>query len=177
MVASSSPETVREVEGELVDEAPTYAADLVRARRLARLMDSAVAIPGTNITFGLDAVLGLVPGIGDALGTLLSAQIVIAAARSGVRTRVLMAMLLNLVVDTLVGAIPLLGDLFDVGFRANLRNLELLERHHGRAAQGRSARRRLVVAAAAIIGIAFLLAALGTWLAFAGIDALIGALR
>lgn len=166
---------VREVAGEL--ESRSCIADVERARRLARLLDTAVAIPGTNIRFGLDALLGLVPGVGDAVGTLLSSQIVIAAARSGVPTLVIVRMLLNLVVDTVVGAVPLLGDLFDVVFRSNQRNLALLERHHGRSNSARSARHRIVLAAAAIVTIAFVLAALGLWLAFAGVNAAIGALR
>ncbi|HET7842856.1 MAG TPA: DUF4112 domain-containing protein [Xanthomonadales bacterium] len=166
---------VREVSGEV--ESRSYVADVERARRLARLLDTAVAIPGTNIRFGLDALLGLVPGVGDAVGTLLSSQIVIAAARSGVPTLVIIRMLLNLVVDTVVGAVPVLGDLFDVVFRSNQRNLELLERHHGRSQSGRSARHRIVLAAAAIVTIAFVLAALGLWLAFAGVNAVLAGLR
>src|SRR6187401_2142481 len=144
-----------------VVDIPAYVVDLERARRLARLLDTAITIPGTNIRFGLDAQLGLVPGVGDALGTLLSSQIVVAAARSGVPQRILMLMLLNLVVDTLVVAIPLLGDSFDIGFRANQRNYALLERHHGTEPGPNRARHRLVLASAAIVTIAVVLSALG----------------
>ena len=107
---------------------PTRSSDADRVRSLARVLDTALRIPGTGIRFGLDSVLGLIPGVGDLTGAALSGYIVLAAARSGVPASVLTRMVLNLGVDTLVGTIPLLGDLFDVGFRANTRNAALLER-------------------------------------------------
>jgi len=102
-----------------------------RVRALARMLDSAVRIPGTGVTFGLDPILGLVPGIGDLAGAVFSGYIVLTAARIGAPRSVLARMLLNLVTDTLVGSVPVLGDLFDVGFRANIRNSELLDKHLG----------------------------------------------
>lgn len=104
------------------------AGETERVRSLARLLDSAIRIPGTGIRFGLDSVIGLIPGVGDLTGAAMSGYIVLAAARLGVPPSVLAKMVLNLGVDTLVGTIPLLGDLFDVGFRANTRNAALLER-------------------------------------------------
>lgn len=98
------------------------------ARALARLLDTAVGIPGTKIRFGVDALLGLIPGAGDAVSAALSGYIILAAARIGASRPVLLRMIGNVVVDTLVGAIPVLGDLFDVAFRANIRNVALLER-------------------------------------------------
>ena len=129
------------------------------ARTIARLMDSAVTVPGTRITLGLDVVLGLIPGVGDALGALISSQLILTAARHGAPVHVLARMLGNLAVDAAVGAIPLLGDLFDVAFRANRRNLALLERHVGGSSlpPGR-AHRRLVGAAVAIGAVAVLIA-------------------
>ena len=96
-------------------------------RQLARLLDSAVRIPGTNIRVGLDALLGLIPGIGDAVGAALSGYIVLAAAKLGLPKSVLARMVLNLGIDTAVGAVPILGDLFDVAFRANTRNIALID--------------------------------------------------
>ncbi len=101
--------------------------DADNVRRLARVLDAAVTIPGTNIRVGLDALIGLVPGIGDAIGAALSGWIVLAAARMGLPKSVVARMLLNLGIDTVVGAIPVLGDLFDIVFRANTRNVELIE--------------------------------------------------
>lgn len=98
-----------------------------RLRLLAKLLDEAVTIPGTRVGVGLDALIGLVPGVGDTAGLLLSAAIVMQAARLGVSVPVLARMVLNVAVDALVGAIPLAGDLFDVGWKANVRNVRLLQ--------------------------------------------------
>ena len=98
-------------------------------RSLARLLDQAVKVPGTNIRFGLDSVIGLVPGLGDLAGAAMSGYIVLASARLGAPAPVLVRMVANVAIDAVVGAIPLLGDLFDVGFRANTRNTALLDRH------------------------------------------------
>lgn len=103
------------------------AARLDRIRRLSRLMDTAVRVPGTRIRFGLDSVIGLVPGFGDAATAGISAWIVREAYASGVPRRVLAKMLGNIAVDFVGGAIPLAGDLFDVYWKANQRNVELLE--------------------------------------------------
>ena len=107
------------------------AAQAARIRSFARMLDSAVRIPGTRITFGLDPVVGLIPGIGDLVGAAFSGYIVLSAARMGAPPSVLARMLLNLGTDTLVGSIPIIGDMFDVGFRSNIRNSELLDRHLG----------------------------------------------
>jgi hypothetical protein len=102
--------------------------DLDNARALARVLDTAVGIPGTRLRIGLDALLGLIPGAGDAVSAALSGYIILAAARAGATRPVLLRMVGNVVVDTVVGSIPLLGDLFDVAFRANIRNVALLDR-------------------------------------------------
>ena len=98
-------------------------------RALARLLDSAVGIPGTNLRFGLDALIGLVPGVGDLAGAALSGYIVLAAARLGAPKPVLLRMVLNVGIDTVIGSVPLLGDLFDAGWRSNTRNTDLLDRY------------------------------------------------
>jgi uncharacterized protein DUF4112 len=102
---------------------------LQRLDFLATLLDSAILIPGTNIRFGADAVIGLVPGIGDAVTTALSAWIVYEAHRLGVPRRMLARMIGNVALDGLFGAVPLIGDVFDVMWRANRRNLRLLREH------------------------------------------------
>jgi len=97
--------------------------------RLVFLLDQAVRVPGTRWRVGLDPILGLLPGGGDALGALLSAGVVLVAARHGVPRIVLARMVLNVGVDAVIGAIPLIGDLFDFAWKANTRNLRLLEAH------------------------------------------------
>ena len=130
---------------------PTRTSDADRVRSLARILDTALRIPGTGIRFGLDSILGLIPGLGDVTGAALSAYIVLAAARSGVPPSVLARMILNLGVDTLVGTIPLLGDRFDVGFKANIRNAALLEKIVAEpVAAKRSSRAAVVLALGAV---------------------------
>lgn len=101
--------------------------ELERLRGLARLLDTAFGIPGTRIRVGLDAILGLIPGGGDIAGAALSGVIVLVALRSGVPPAVLWRMVGNIAVDTAIGAIPLLGDLFDVAWKSNTKNVQLLE--------------------------------------------------
>lgn len=103
-------------------------AALRRLRRFAVFMDSAVPIPGTQWRIGADALIGLVPGVGDGITGLMSLYLVAEAARLGVGKTTLARMLANLAVDAAVGTVPVLGDVFDVGFKANRRNLTLLER-------------------------------------------------
>lgn len=113
-------------------------------RRFARLLDSALRIPGTGIRFGLDAVIGLVPGLGDAAGAALSAYVVLLAARAGAPSTVILRMLGNVAIDAVAGAVPLLGDLFDIGWKANTRNVELLDRWLDAPGKVRGASRTLV---------------------------------
>lgn len=98
-------------------------------RRWARVFDSAFRIPGTQIRFGLDPILGLVPGLGDVASPVFSLFFIWHGVRLGVPKVVLMRMVLNVLIDSGVGAIPVLGDLFDFGWKANAWNLVLLERH------------------------------------------------
>lgn len=94
--------------------------------RLARMLDDIVTIPGTRIRVGLDSVLGLLPGGGDLIGGALSAWIIVAAARLGAPPAVIMRMGANVLADTVVGTVPVLGDIFDIAWRANRRNVDLL---------------------------------------------------
>lgn len=97
-----------------------------RLQRVAWLLDAAFPIPGTQQRFGLDALIGLIPGVGDTIGALLSTYIIVEAARRGASVWTVTRMLGNVAAETVIGAIPLLGDLFDVVFKANMRNLALL---------------------------------------------------
>ena len=111
-------------------------ADLDSLDRLARLLDGQWRIPGTSIRFGVDALVGLIPGIGDAATGVVSAYIVYRAWRMGVPTGLLALMALNIGLDTVLGSIPLAGSVFDVFFRANQRNMWLLRRHFARNQPG-----------------------------------------
>jgi hypothetical protein len=98
-------------------------------RRWAVLLDSAFRIPGTGIRFGLDAIVGLIPGLGDISTPAFAALLLIQAVRMRLPVVVQARMVLNAAFDMLVGLVPVLGDLVDIGWKANLRNLALLERH------------------------------------------------
>lgn len=100
-----------------------------RLEWLAWFTDSAVRIPGTSRSVGADGFLSLVPGVGSLVGTGISLYVVGEAVRHGVPAPVLTRMGLNIAADTLVGAIPVVGFLFDLGFKANQRNLNLLRQH------------------------------------------------
>ena len=108
---------------------------IARLDALASLLDTAFFIPGTNIRFGVDALIGLVPGIGDAVTTAMSLYIVHEARELGVPRHLVVRMLMNVALDSVVGAVPLLGDAFDVMWRANRRNMALLQKHLDREAR------------------------------------------
>ena len=93
------------------------------------LLDSAFRVPGTNLTFGLDPLLGLIPWIGDLTTPLFSAVLLLHAVRMRIPKIVQLRMLMNAAIDFVIGVIPVIGDLFDFGWKANVRNLALLERH------------------------------------------------
>jgi hypothetical protein len=97
-------------------------------RRLAWILDSQFRVPGTNFRFGVDALVGLIPGFGDFAGAIASTVFLVQGLRIGAPRAVMGRMFANVVIETLVGAIPGLGDLFDASFKANQRNLRLLER-------------------------------------------------
>jgi hypothetical protein len=144
------------------------------ARALAHLLDDSVRIPGLGVRFGLDAVIGLVPGLGDLAGAILSGYVVLLGARLGAPKSVVLRMLGNVAVETVVGSIPLLGDLFDVGWKANLRNVALLDRWIDQPGRTHATSRRAVgftVLALAVLAIG------GLALAVLMVRALVIALR
>jgi hypothetical protein len=110
------------------DDAQVRAA-LRRVERLAYWLDDRYRLPGTRFRIGLDGLVGLIPGVGDAVTSTLTAYIIYEAWRLGVPTSMLARMLANLGIDTVVGIVPVVGDLLDIGFKANRRNLRLLHRH------------------------------------------------
>lgn len=104
-------------------------ADLDRLRRLARVLDELVGVPGTNLRFGLDGFLGLVPGVGDSVTGAVSLYAMLTAYRLGAPPSVLARMALNVFIDLVVGTVPFVGDLFDFGWKANKKNVKLVERY------------------------------------------------
>jgi hypothetical protein len=97
---------------------------------LAKLMDSQFQIPSTKIRFGLDALIGLVPGVGDFVGFLVSGFIILVLASNGASGFVIARISLNILIDALIGSIPFLGDIFDLDFKANERNMKLVHEHY-----------------------------------------------
>jgi hypothetical protein len=113
---------------------------LRRLEFLARFLDDAIVLPGIKYRIGWDGLIGLVPGIGDALTTLMSGYLIWEARRLGVSQATIMKMVANVLIDMLAGSVPVVGDLFDMGWKANRRNLNLL-----REALSREATRAAVV--------------------------------
>lgn len=145
-----------------------------RLARLAWLLDNSIAIPGLRFRIGFDALLGLIPGLGDLLGVLLSSYIVREAARIGAPRSVLVRMAFNVAVEGVVGLVPILGDLFDAVWKANQRNLALLDAHLEHPQRAAKSNRLFVAALIAVllvfIGLAATLAFLlarALWQAFA----------
>ncbi|HEU0012982.1 MAG TPA: DUF4112 domain-containing protein [Longimicrobium sp.] len=127
-----------------------------RLDTLGYLLDNSIRIPGTGgRRIGIDAVIGLVPGFGDAAGSVLSAYIVVQAARLGVPVSVILRMLLNVGVEAIAGAVPILGDLFDAGWKANARNVRLLR--NALDAPGRTRRSSLAVVGGTLLALIVIL--------------------
>ena len=149
------------MEPELVgDPLPYDRPRLAHLRRWAVLLDSAFAIPGIPVRFGVDALLGLVPGLGDLTTPAFTVLLLVTGVRMRVPVVVLARMVMNAAFDAVVGLVPVAGDLVDIGWKANLRNLDLLERH---AVPGRPASRADVwfvaagVALIALVGVVALI--------------------
>ena len=138
---------------------------VVRLRRFAELLDDGIPVPLTSFRIGLDPLLGLIPGIGDAAGALLGGWILIEAARIGASRATLLRIAGNIALDATIGAIPVVGDLFDFAWKSNLRNVALLERAHLDPVVARAKdRRALVMLAGGIAVLGLGLVAAGAWL-------------
>lgn len=139
-----------------------HAATRQRLRRLAWLLDSSIGLPGTRFRIGLDGLIGLIPGIGDAIGALLSSYILAEAVRLNVPKTVILQMGFNVLVDTLLGIIPILGDFFDMAWKANRRNIKLLDAYAENPRAVTRSSRLLVWTVALTLGVLIvLLAVLG----------------
>ena len=125
--------------------------------RLAWWLDNAIAVPGTRFRIGFDALIGLIPGIGDLVGTLLSSYIIAVAASQGLPASALARMAINVGLEAIVGVVPIVGDLFDAMWKANQRNIRLMEQFQKTPVAARR-QSRLVVAAWFAGAIMFMLA-------------------
>ncbi|HEU4936121.1 MAG TPA: DUF4112 domain-containing protein [Vicinamibacterales bacterium] len=105
------------------------ARTLAALRKWSVLLDSAFRVPGTNLSFGLDPILGLIPGFGDLTTPLFAALLLLHGVRMRIPRVIQLRMLINAVIDLLIGFVPVVGDFFDFGWKANVRNLALLERY------------------------------------------------
>jgi hypothetical protein len=140
--------------------------DLRWLRQLATLLDSRFVVPGTSIRFGLDPILSLVPGLGDLVSPAFAVLLLTQGVRQGVPTVVLARMLVNGFADALIGAVPVAGNIADVFWRANERNLALLERHSRPGAQPAPSDYLAAGVLAAVFGLAVLVPVfLAVWLA------------
>jgi hypothetical protein len=126
-LAGGLDNALRVVQGELVNEDEEGARK--RLEGLAWLFDNSIPIPGLKIRVGLDAIVGLVPGIGDLISAGVSMYLMSEASKLGVSRAILIRMAGNVMIDTIIGAIPFVGDLFDIGWKANTRNVRLLVEH------------------------------------------------
>lgn len=126
-----------------------------RLRVISRLLDNAFVIPGTRYRFGLDALIGLVPGLGDAVSSVFSGYVILQASRMGAPRSVVTRMIANVALDTLVGWIPILGDLFDVAWKSNLKNVALLETHLQQPTAARAGSRKTLVLLGGVLVLLF----------------------
>lgn len=154
------------------DTAPLpRAADphLDRLRRMAHLLDDLAAVPGTKMRVGVDPLLGLLPGVGDVVTGGVSAYAILVAQRMGAPASVLIRMAWNVLVDVLTGTVPVLGDVFDFGWKASRKNVRLVERY---AAEPGAVTASSRLVAFALVALLLLGLAGAVWLAFAVVGAL-----
>jgi Domain of unknown function (DUF4112) len=107
----------------------SHVRTLAALRKWSVLLDSAFRVPGTNLSFGLDPILGLIPGLGDLTTPLFASLLLLHGVRMRIPRVIQLRMLINAVIDLLIGFVPVVGDFFDFGWKANVRNLALLERY------------------------------------------------
>jgi hypothetical protein len=141
--------------------------DLERLRTIARLFDQAFGIPGTRWRFGIDALFGLVPGLGDVAGAMVAIYALHVARRLRAPAAIQLHMLSNVALDALVGTVPLIGDLFDFVFKAQTRNLVLLENWLGSPGDtARRSRRGMLLVPLAILLLFVTLTVVGVWMLY-----------
>lgn len=128
---------------------------LRRVRSLSNLLDQSIVLPG-GYRIGLDPIIGLIPGVGDVVAAGFCVYIVYEAARMGIPKRVLLKMCGNVLIETLVGTIPILGDIFDATWKANIRNAKLVEKHYNPTSPERSKRKVAGFILSVFFGIVFL---------------------
>ncbi len=107
----------------------TQNATMQQVARLSKLMDKQFSIPGTNFRFGLDGILGLIPGVGDISTFAVSCYLITLMAKNGASGYVMARMVLNVLIDAIIGSIPFIGDIFDFAFKANSKNMRLMQEH------------------------------------------------
>ncbi|MGF1493557.1 MAG: DUF4112 domain-containing protein [Microcoleaceae cyanobacterium] len=120
-------------------------AAVEQLRNLSNLLDNFIRVPGTSQGIGLDPIIGLIPGGGDVIGGALSTYIVFKAFQLGVPKETLMRMATNIATETVVGTVPVLGDVFDVAWKANVKNVELLEAHIASPELGKKADQKFII--------------------------------
>ena len=134
--------------------------------KTTKLLDSAFRVPGTQFRVGLDPIIGLIPGVGDVVTLGVQGALLMAMARYGASQKLVIKMLGNVLLDTLVGAIPIVGNLFDFGFKASQRNLKLLKEYHEEG-KHRGSGKNIIVTVAVGLVVIFVLLAWGIWAAAA----------
>lgn len=138
---------------EVIEPDEKLPPDLVTLRKFSVLMDGALPVPGTKMRFGLDPLLGLIPGVGDVIAALLSTWIIAGALRHRVPLGKVMRMVFNVLADLIIGEIPFLGDIFDFAFEENVMNMRLLMQYRNRQLPPRKASEIAVVLTGIVIGI------------------------
>lgn len=124
-------------DSQLADDLDYDLPTVNRLRRLSYVLDNSIPIPGTGYRIGIDPLLGLVPVWGDVAGAILSAYIVFNALKLGISRKVLLTMIYNILAETIIGVVPVLGNIFDATWKANMRNMRLLEGYIGSPSPGR----------------------------------------
>ena len=124
---------------------------LAWVERWTDLLDTKFAIPGTNIRFGADFLMGLIPGVGDSISLGFSGMLIVNMAKHGASSQLIVRMLLNVLLDTTLGSIPLLGNVFDLFYKANQRNLRLMQEHYEEGKHSGSAVPLLILVAIALL--------------------------
>ena len=132
---------------------PKRHPDIERLTFLAELLDNRFRIPGTSVRFGLDAIIGLVPYAGDLLGLLVSGYLLLLIVRNGAGPLLILKMVGNYLLDAAVGAIPVLGDVFDLAFQANTRNVALLIQYYERGEARPSALKSMLLLALVLFAV------------------------